>query len=113
VTRKDDQGTEGLGEVLRRIVLASVGAAALGKDELEEFLRKARERGDLPSADVERFKERLASMVKRSPGGWEEILEASIQASLRRLNIPRQSEIDRLHRVIDALLKKIEALERG
>jgi polyhydroxyalkanoate synthesis regulator phasin len=100
-----------VGELLRRIVLASVGAAALGKDELEEFLRKARERGDLAAVDVERLKERLATVMKGSSGGWDEVVDAAIQASLRRLNIPRRSEIERLHRVIDELAKKIEALE--
>jgi polyhydroxyalkanoate synthesis regulator phasin len=112
VTRKNDEGEERVGELLRQIVLASVGAAALGKDELEEFLRKARERGDLAAVDVERLKERLTNVMRGSSGGWDEVVDAAIHASLRRLNIPRRSEIERLHRVIDELVKKIETLER-
>jgi polyhydroxyalkanoate synthesis regulator phasin len=112
LTRKDDAREEKIGDLLRRVVLASVGAAAIGKDELEEFLRRAREQGDLSSTETQKLKDKLAEALKRVPGGWDEIVEASLRAALRRIKIPDRAEIERLQKVIDRLARKIDAMER-
>ncbi len=112
MTPKDDAREERIGDLLRRVLLASVGAAAIGKDELEEFLRRAREQGDLSSADAQKLKDKLAEALKRVPGGWDEIVDASLRAALRRIKIPDRAEIERLQKVIDRLAGKIDAMER-
>jgi polyhydroxyalkanoate synthesis regulator phasin len=112
LTPKDDAREEKLGDLLRRVVLASVGAAAIGKDELEEFLRRAREQGDLSSADAEKLRDKLMEAFKRVPGDWDEIVDTSLRAALRRIKIPDRAEIERLQKVIDRLARKIDAMER-
>lgn len=113
MTRRDDDGSEGISDLLRRIVLASVGAAAVGKDELDEFIRRAREKGDLTTADAQKLKDKLTDSFKRVPGGWEDAIDSSIRAALRRLNIPDRAEIERLQATIDRLTRKIETLQRA
>jgi polyhydroxyalkanoate synthesis regulator phasin len=102
---------EGIGELLRRVMLASVGAAAMGMDEIEELIRRARERGEITAADAQKLKDRLSDVLRVSPTAIDEVVERSVQRALRRLNIPGRAEIDRLHRMIEALVKKIESLE--
>ena len=57
MTGKSNNEKEGIGELLRRVMLASVGAAALGVDELEELIRRARERGELTAADAQKSRQ--------------------------------------------------------
>lgn len=113
MTRRDENGGEGISDLLRRIVLASVGAAAVGKDELDEFIRRAREQGDITSADAQKLKDKLSESFKRVPGGWEEAIDKSIRAALRRLDIPDRGEIERLQETIDRLTRKIEGMQRA
>ena len=113
MTRQEDNAREGLSDLLRRIVLASVGAAAVGKDELDEFVRRAREQGDITSADAQKLKEKLTESFKRVPGEWEDAIDRSIRAALRRLDIPDRSEISRLQDAIDRLTTKIERMQRA
>ena len=112
MTAKDQDRREEISDLLRRIVLASVGAAAVGKDELEEFVRKARAKGDLSSSDAQKLREKLAEAFKDVPDGWDDVIDASIRAALRRLNIPDRAEIARLEKTILQLTKKLESLER-
>ena len=112
MTRKPEPENEGVSELLRRVVLASVGAAAIGKDEIEEFVRRAREQGDISSADAQNLKEKLSEAFKRMPGGWDEIIDGTLRSTLRRLNLPDRDEIERLQRVVDRLTKKIEEMNK-
>lgn len=104
---------EEISDLLRRIVLASVGAAAVGKDELEEFVRKARAKGDLSSSDAGKLREKLAEAFRHVPDGWDDVIDASIRAAIRRLDIPDRAEIARLEKTILQLTKKLESLARG
>lgn len=103
---------EGIGELLRRVMLASVGAAAMGMDEFEELIRRARERGELTAADAQKLKERLSDTLRGESTAIDEVVERSVMRALRRLSIPGRAEIDRLHRMIETLTKKIESLEK-
>jgi len=113
LTHRDENAGEGLSDLLRRIVLASVGAAAVGKDELDEFIRRAREQGDLTASDAQKLKNKLTEAFRRVPGGWEDAIDSSIRAALRRLNIPDRAEIERLQKTIDRLTRKIESMQRS
>ena len=112
MTRNEDPANERISDLLRRVVLASVGAAAIGKDELEEFVRRAREQGDLSSSDAQKLKEKLSDAFKRVPGGWDDVIEGTLRATMRRLNLPDRNEIERLQKIIDHLARKIEEMEK-
>ncbi len=112
MTGKSNNEKEGIGELLRRVMLASVGAAAMGVDELEEMIRRARERGELTAADAQKLKERLSDSLLGGPTAIDELVERSVQHALRRLNIPSRSEIQRVHRAVDALARRVEAIEK-
>jgi polyhydroxyalkanoate synthesis regulator phasin len=111
LTGKGNEEKEGIGELLRRVMLASVGAAAMGVDELEELIHRAREQGELTAVDAQKLKERLSDTLLGGPTAIDEVVERSVQRTLRRLNLPTRSEIDRLHRTIEALTRKMEAIE--
>jgi len=111
LTGKGNEEKEGIGDLLRRVMLASVGAAAMGVDELEELIRRAREQGEITAADAQKLKERLSDTLLGAPSAIDEVVERSVQRALRHLNLPTRSEIDRLHRTIEALARKIESLE--
>jgi polyhydroxyalkanoate synthesis regulator phasin len=116
VTNRREGGNaekEGIGELLRQVVLASMGAAAFGVDELEEFIRRARERGELTAADAQKLKDRLTEVLRGGPGSFDQMIEASLQSAFRKLSLPRRSEIERLRKSVETLAKRVEAMEKG
>jgi len=112
VTGKSNDEKEGIGELLRRVVLASVGAAAMGVDELEELIRRARERGELTAADAQKLKERLSETLRGGPTSIDEVVERSAMHALRRLKVPSRTAIDQLRRAVDVLAKRLESIEK-
>ncbi len=100
-------------EATRRMLLASMGAVALAQDEIEEFVHKLVERGEL--ADKEGFKlvkEMKAHRAKRMHKVEDE-LAAHLDAAMTRLNMPTKADLDALSEKIAALNQKIEELKKG
>src|SRR5690348_9183210 len=52
-------------EGLRRLLLASIGAVALSRDETEAFVNKLVERGELAQKDAERLLREVQSRVRQ------------------------------------------------
>ena len=99
-------------EATRRLLLASVGAVALAQDEIEEFVNKLVERGEL--ADKEGFtlvKEMKAHRAKRMQKVEDELTK-HLDAAMERLNMPTKADLDALSEKIAALNQKIEDLKK-
>ena len=99
-------------EATRRMLLASIGAVALAQDEIEEFINKLVERGEL--ADKEGFKlvKELRERRSQHVHKVEDELSQQLEASLSRLNMPTKADIDALSKKITALNHKIEELKK-
>ena len=99
---------------LRRVLMAGVGAVALTQEQMEEFVGKLVERGEIADGDarklisdvVDRRKRTLQDSTKRA----EEELDKRIEGLLVRMNIPSKGEIDALSDKIADLSRKVEQL---
>ena len=111
----------------RSLLLASVGAAALSKEEIETLVNRLVEKGEITEKDgrklvedlVQRTKEMSATRVKKTTehvskttSKTEDILTKRIEAVLNTMNIPSKQDIDQLTRKIDALSRKVSALDK-
>lgn len=106
------KGERPLYEATRRMVLASIGAVALAQDEIEEFINKLVERGEL--ADKEGFKlvNEMKERRSKNMSKVEDELTRRLDAALSRMNMPTKADIDTLSKKINALNKKIEELKK-
>jgi polyhydroxyalkanoate synthesis regulator phasin len=114
----EEEGTEETAErnplfgMTRKILLASMGAVALAQEEMESFVEKLVERGELAEQDgrdlIRDVMERRRKEVRRA----EVELESQVEEALERLNVPTKSDIEMLGAKIEALSRKIDELKK-
>ena len=99
---------------LRRGLMAGVGAVALTQEQIEEFVGRLVERGEIADGDarklisdvVDRRKRTLQDSTKRAEEEWDK----RIEGLLVRMNIPSKGEIDALSNKIADLSRKVDEL---
>jgi polyhydroxyalkanoate synthesis regulator phasin len=103
-----EEETAPLYEAVRRIVLAGIGAVALAQDEVEHFINKLVERGELAEKDARKL---IKEVTEKRTKGAEKQMEQRFEGILEHLNIPSKTDIDELSEKIAALSSKVEALK--
>lgn len=111
---------------LRRVLMAGIGVVALAQEEIEDFVNRLIDRGEIAENDgrtlindiLENRKQALDSRrqavvdtTKRASGRVTSDVDQRIEGILHRLNIPTVSEIDKLSNQIDTLSQKIDELK--
>jgi poly(hydroxyalkanoate) granule-associated protein len=106
-------------ELVRKVLLAGVGAVAMSRDEAEQFVNKLVERGELAQKDGEKLlrdvqarlhlgrpdvQDQAEKVTNRAQQGMEEFLN--------RLNIPSKRDIDDLSAKIAQLAARVEELRK-
>lgn len=113
---------------VRRVLLASVGAVALTKDEVEDFVSHLIERGEIAEQDGRRLvketlrrqrsevgevAEKVQVSADKQVTRAETVLDQRIEAILGRLNVPTKGDIDLLSDKISLLADKVDALRKA
>lgn len=110
-------------EIVRKLMLASVGAFALSRDEIESFINRLVDRGEIAQKDAQKLIdetfERLrkvaqpqTSQVQANVANLGNQVENSFEQFLNRLNIPSKRDIDELSAKIAQLASRVEELRR-
>lgn len=113
----------GLYLAARRVLLASLGAVAIGLEEGNEFIERLVERGELAEADltrlvnetIEHSNQREARASEERKGTVDKAAMAiadSVEVILGRLNVPTKTDIEELSRKINYLNEKVMALRQ-
>lgn len=99
---------------LQRILLAGVGVVVLAQEEIEEFVRRLVDRGDIAEDEgralVDDVMEQRDQRLQNLRAGVGETIDRGTGEVYKRLNIPTRSEIGRLSEQIEALSKKVDEL---
>ncbi|HEY79980.1 MAG TPA: hypothetical protein EYP25_00010 [Anaerolineae bacterium] len=122
----------------RALLLASIGAVALTKDEIETQVNRLVEKGEITEKEGRKLVEELVSRTKETQkevtgkvtervskkveepvGKTEELVNKAeeafaqrVQSILNAMNIPSKSDIDELTRKINALSRKVSQLDK-
>ncbi|GMQ79094.1 MAG: phasin family protein [Anaerolineae bacterium] len=113
----EESGPNPLLEMTRKILYASIGAVALTQEEVEKFVNKLIERGEIAEKDGRKLIKDI--MDKRRKKGEEVQADARQQVDgrmkdiLDRMNIPSKSDIDALNEKITILTEKIDELQES
>jgi len=97
----------------RRVLLAGIGAVALAQDEVEAFVNKLVERGEIAEQDGRKLIREMVERRRKEAGKAEEELDRRVEELLKRLNVPSRSDIEALSARIAALTRKVEELKQG
>jgi polyhydroxyalkanoate synthesis regulator phasin len=96
-------------EVSRKVLLASIGAVALAQDEIEDFVNRLVERGEIAEKDARKLIREVADKRRKSA---EHELDKRLEEVLDQLNVPSKTDIDALGHKITALTHKVEELKK-
>ncbi len=99
---------------LRRVLMAAIGAVALTQEQIEDFVGKLVERGEIADGDARNLLtdifDRRKKIVQDGTKKAEGTVDKSIETLLMRMNIPTKSEIDALSEKIAELSRKVDQL---
>ena len=106
-----------------RVLLAGVGAVALAQEEIEDFVNRLVERGEVAEADgkkmlkdvLEKRKtvlEKTAEVIENPKKALDD-MEKRVEEAIAKMNIPSKDEIEALGAKITALTKKVDELKKG
>ena len=97
-------------QIARKVVLAGFGAVGLAQDELEEFVNRLVERGEIAEKDARKLM-REVTEKRRTHAGKQ--IDKRLDEVLERMNVPSKTEIDALGHQITALTHKVEELKKA
>lgn len=107
-------------EITRKVVLAALGAVGMAQDEVENFVEKLIERGEIAEQDgrklIDEIREKSRETLKKSRERVQSRLglesrEEELEEILHRMDIPTKSDIKALSAKIAALTRKVEELK--
>jgi polyhydroxyalkanoate synthesis regulator phasin len=96
-------------ETARKVLLAGIGAVALAQDEMEDFVNRLVERGEIAEKDARKLVRELTD--KRAKRAERE-LDKRVEELLDRLNVPSKADIETLSHKITTLTHKVDELKK-
>jgi len=99
-------------EALRRMLLATIGAAAIAQDEIESLVDRLVERGEIAEKDGKKLVREVMDKRKGRATKVEEEISKHLESVLDRMNIPSKADVEALSQKIAALSKKIDELKK-
>ena len=104
---------------MRRLMLASIGAVAITRDEIENTITKLVERGELAQKEGETLQSEMSLRMRQARSeatttsqDISRQVETGIEQFLNRLNIPSKRDIDDLSTKIAQLNARVEELRK-
>lgn len=105
----EEASNSALLDAARKVLLASIGAVALAQDEVEDFVNRLVERGEIAEKDGRKLIREV--MDKRRKGTVKE-MDKRVQDLFDRMNVPTKADIEALSAKIAALTRKVEELKK-
>jgi len=99
-------------DLLRKFLLAGVGTVVLAQDEIENFVEKMVEKGELAEKDARKLVREVIDRRKEGAKKAEAEIDKRVEDTLNRMNIPTKADIEALSNKISALTKKVEELKK-
>ena len=100
-------------EASRKVLLAGIGAVALAQDEIEDFIGKLVERGEIAEQDGKRLFSEIMDKRKKGANKAEDEFTKRVEEILDRMNVPTKDDINKLGQKITNLTKKVDELKKA
>ena len=99
---------------LRRILMAGIGVAVLAQEEIEDFVSRLVDRGEIAENDghtlISDVLDRRMQEIQNNTRKVSDGVDRGVESIFNLLNVPSRSEILALSQQIDELSKKVDAL---
>ncbi len=104
----EEEERKPLFDAARKVLLAAIGAVALAQEEIEDFVDKLVERGEIAEKDARKL---IREVTEKRRKGAEHQMDKRLEEILDHLNVPSKADVDELGEKIAALTAKVEALK--
>jgi poly(hydroxyalkanoate) granule-associated protein len=98
-------------ELARKILLASIGATVIAQEEIETFIEKLVERGELAENDGKKLFDEILEKRKDKIEKAEENILQHVKSVIDKMNIPQKSDLDGLSKKVTELSKQITEMK--
>jgi len=95
-----------MSELIKKTILAGLGAISLSREKAEEIAGDLIKRGELAKNEEAKFVKDLMDIAEKNKARLEEKIEEVVEKTLTRLDIPTRKEINALREEINRLSKK-------
>jgi len=99
-------------DMLRKVLLATIGAAAIAQEEVEALVNKLIERGEIAEKDGKSLIHEMMEKRKSKTEKIEDEVSKNITDVLKKMNIPSKADVEVLNQKINGLSKKIDELKK-
>ena len=99
-------------DAARKVLLASIGAVALAQEEIEEFVQRLVERGEIAEKDGRKLVREVMDKRKKSAEKAEDEVSKRVESVMDRMSVPSKADIDALSEKISILTKKVDELKK-
>jgi poly(hydroxyalkanoate) granule-associated protein len=100
-------------EAARKVLLASIGVVAVAQDELEDFVEKLIDRGEIAEKDGRKLVREMMEKRKKRSQEVEADMSRKVRETMERMNIPTRGDLEKLTSRIAANSKKIDDLAKS
>ncbi len=100
-------------EMMRKVLLATLGAAVIAQEEIEALINRLVERGEIAEKDGRKLVNEMMDKRKNRTHQVEDELNKTITDVLERMNIPTKTDVEALSQKINGLSKKIDDLKKA
>jgi poly(hydroxyalkanoate) granule-associated protein len=112
-----ENGNNAFMEAAHKVLLAGIGVVALTQEEVEKFVTKLVERGEIAEKDgrvmIKDVLERRKKQAKEVRSETEGMLDHRLDGVLARMNVPTRDDIETLSKQIASLTRKVNALQKA
>lgn len=98
-------------DLLRKTLLAGIGAAVLTREKVEELVGELVKRGEIASKEGPKLVKELLQESQKVKKELEEKIEETTQKALKKLRLAPRAEIEELKVKLEKLEKKIGKME--
>lgn len=102
-------------DAVRRVLMAGIGAVVLAQEEVEEFVNKLIDRGEIAEKDgrklINEVVEKRKKKAQDTTHTAQDEVDKRLEGLLDKLNIPTKSDIDALNAKVTELTAKVETLK--
>lgn len=100
-------------DAARKVLLASIGAVALAQDEIEDFVARLVERGEIAEKDGRKLVREVMERRRKEAEKAEDEVGKRVEEVLDRMSVPTKADIEMLGEKIQQLSKKVDELKKA
>jgi poly(hydroxyalkanoate) granule-associated protein len=107
-----EKGQSSMADMVRKMMLAALGAAVIAEEEIEALINRLVEKGELAEKDGKKLIHEAMDKRKTKTANISDEINKNVNDVLQRMNIPTKADIDTLGQKINGLSKKIDELKK-